>query len=257
MMRLFAFALALTWPLPFAVAQAPVPSVPTAQVVPEVLATYPHDSAAFTQGLLRFGGSLFESTGRYGQSSLRKVEPQTGEVLRQVSVPETFFAEGLARVGDRLIQLTWREGQALVYDLATFSRVGTFRYEGEGWGLCYDGVRLYMSDGSSTLTVRNPQTFETTGSLSVTVDGSPLPLLNELECVKDAVYANVWQTDALVEIDKTSGAVRAVIDASCLLSEAEAANADVLNGIAYNPERDSFYLTGKLWPKLFEVRLPQ
>lgn len=244
--------LALTLTLTFATAQSAAPE----RLIPEVLSVRPHDADAFTQGLLRFNGSLFESVGRYGQSSLREVDPRTGEVLRQVEVPDAFFAEGLARVGDRLIQLTWREGTAFVYDIGTFRRVGSFHYEGEGWGLCFDGARLYMSDGSATLTVRDPQTFTVIGRVPVTLDGSPVPLLNELECVKGAVYANVWQTNAVVEIDKTSGAVRKVIDASGLLTDAEAAQADVLNGVAYNPERDTFLLTGKLWPKLFEVQLP-
>lgn len=253
MMRRAPLLLALTLTLTFATAQSAAPE----RLIPEVLAVRPHDTDAFTQGLLLFDGSLFESVGRYGQSSLREVDPRTGEVLRQVEVPDAFFAEGLARVGGRLIQLTWREGTAFVYDLETFRRVGSFRYEGEGWGLCYDGARLYMSDGSATLTVRDPRTFTVIGRVPVTLDGSPVPLLNELECVEGAVYANVWQTNAVVEIDKASGRVTSVFDASGLLSEAEAAEADVLNGVAYDPAQDTFFITGKLWPKLFEVRLPQ
>jgi glutaminyl-peptide cyclotransferase len=245
--------LALMLALPFAAAQSAAPE----RLIPEVLAVRPHDTDAFTQGLLLFDGSLFESVGRYGQSSLREVDPRTGEVLRQVEVPDAFFAEGLARVGDRLIQLTWREGRAFVYDLETFRRVGTFIYRGEGWGLCYDGQRLYMSDGSATLTVREPRTFEALGTVTVMLGGSPVPLLNELECARGALYANVWQTNMIVEIDKASGRVTSVFDASGLLSEAEAAEADVLNGVAYDPARDTFFITGKLWPKLFEVRLPQ
>lgn len=252
-MRLAKLTLIFTLTLPFAAAQSAAPE----RLTPEVLTVRPHDADAFTQGLLFFGGSLFESVGLYGQSGLREVDPRTGEVLRQVEVPDAFFAEGLARVGDRLIQLTWREGVAFIYDLETFRRVGSFRYEGEGWGLCYDGARLYMSDGSAALTVRDPQTFTVIGRVSVTLDGSPVSLLNELECVKGAVYANVWQTNAVVEIDKTSGAVRTVVDASGLLTDAEAVQADVLNGVAYDPERDTFLLTGKLWPKLFEVLLPE
>ncbi len=253
MMRLATLTLAFTLTLPFAAAQSAAPE----RLAPEVLSVRPHDADAFTQGLLFFDGSLFESVGRYGQSSLREVDPRTGGVLRRVAVPDEFFAEGLARVGDRLIQLTWREGTAFVYELETLRRVGSFRYEGEGWGLCYDGSRLYMSDGSATLTVRDPRTFTVIGRVPVNLDGSPVPLLNELECVRGAVYANVWQTNALVEIDKTSGAVRNVIDASGLLTDAEAVPADVLNGIAYNRKQDTFLLTGKLWPKLFEVRLPE
>lgn len=148
-------------------------------------------------------------------------------------------------------------GSRRPHDTDAFERVGTFTYQGEGWGLCYDGQRLYMSDGSATLTVREPRTFEALGTVAVTLGGSPMPLLNELECARGALYANVWQTNAIVEIDKASGRVTSVFDASGLLSEAEAAEADVLNGIAYDPARDTFFITDKLWPKLFEVRLPQ
>ena len=253
MIRIATFTLGVMLTLTFAAAQSATPE----RLTPQLLSVRPHDANAFTQGLLFFGGSLFESVGLYGQSSLREVDPLTGEVLRQVEVPDEFFAEGLTRVGDRLIQLTWREGTALVYDLETFRRVGLFRYHGEGWGLCYDGARLYMSDGSATLTVRDPQTFVVIGRVPVTLGGSPVPLLNELECVKGAIYANVWQTNALVEIDKASGAVRTIVDASGLLTNAEAAQADVLNGVSYDPKQDTFFLTGKLWPKLFEMQLPE
>ncbi|ADI13711.1 glutaminyl-peptide cyclotransferase [Truepera radiovictrix] len=232
-------------------AQAAVP------LVPEVLATYPHDPEAFTQGLLWDGGRLFESTGLYGASTLREVVPETGEVVRLVALDARYFGEGLALVGDRLIQLTWQEGTAFVYDRATFERVGTFSYEGEGWGLCFDGEALYMSDGSATLTRRDPETFEVLETVEVTLRGEPVALLNELECAKGRVYANVFTTDVIVRIDPASGRVQGVVDASALLSAEERARLTrdaVLNGIAYNPEADTFYLTGKLWPKLFEVR---
>lgn len=178
-------------------------------------------------------------------------------MVRLVALDARYFGEGLALVGDRLIQLTWQEGTAFVYDRATFERVGTFSYEGEGWGLCFDGEALYMSDGSATLTRRDPETFEVLETVEVTLRGEPVALLNELECAKGRVYANVFTTDVIVRIDPASGRVQGVVDASALLSAEERARLTrdaVLNGIAYNPEADTFYLTGKLWPKLFEVR---
>jgi glutaminyl-peptide cyclotransferase len=227
---------------------------PPTRLVPEILSVHPHETDAFTQGLLLYDGYLYESVGRYGRSSLRQVDPATGMVLRQRDLPDKYFAEGLARVENRLIQLTWREGTAFVYNLTTFEQLGTFTYEGEGWGLCYDGQHLYMSDGSSTLFVRDPETFALQSEVRVRLNGAPLAMLNELECVGDHVYANVWQTEAVVKIDKVTGRVLAVVDASGLLSREEAADADVLNGIAYNPGPNTFFITGKLWPKLFEVR---
>jgi glutaminyl-peptide cyclotransferase len=234
---------------------------PPRDLVPEILNAYPHDPAAFTQGLLWHEGRLFESTGQYGESTLREVVPETGEVVRSLPLDARYFAEGLARVGDDLIQLTWREGTAFRYALATFELKRTYTYDTEGWGLCYDGAHLYMSDGSARLYRRDPETFAVTRTVVVReeVGGQETPVtrLNELECVGPHVYANVWLTDDLVRIDKESGRVVARIDASGLLSAGERAALGpdaVLNGVAYNPERDTFYLTGKLWPHLFEVR---
>lgn len=224
-----------------------------ATVRPEVVRTLPHDPAAFTQGLLFHEGRFLESTGLRGRSSLRLVVPETGAVERRVDVASDKFGEGLALVGSELIQLTWQEHVALRYDL-DFAPRGTFEYEGEGWGLCYDGARLVMSDGSSKLTFRDPRTFAVTGEITVTSDGAPVRNLNELECVGSLVYANVWQTDTIVRIDTASGRVLTRIDASGLLSASEAARADVLNGIAFDEKSGHFFLTGKLWPKLFEVR---
>ncbi len=220
----------------------------------QVLGSEPHDRGAFTQGLVLDDGNLYESTGLYGRSSLREVDRATGEVRRQVQLDPATFAEGLARVGDRLIQLTWQQGVAFVYDLATLERLDQYSYTGEGWGLCYDGARLVMSDGSSSLTFRDPQTFVPTGTVSVTLDGRSIERLNELECVGDRVYANVWMTDEIVRIDPSTGHADAVIDASNLLAPSERLGADVLNGIAYDPDQDVFLITGKLWPRLFEVR---
>ena len=162
-----------------------------------------------------------------------------------------------ARVGDRLIQITWQNGRAFTYDLETFNPAGEFSYTGEGWGLCYDGTDLYMSDGSATLTVRDPDTFEAVREIAVTQGGAPVTELNELECVGEDIYANVWRTDRIVRINKESGNVVAEIDASGLLSAEERQALEpnaVLNGIAYNPDDDTFFITGKLWPEVFKVR---
>jgi glutamine cyclotransferase len=233
--------------------QSAAPSQPIERLKVKVLATVPHDTRAYTQGLVWTDGALYESAGHYGESTLRQVDPKTGQVLRSVALTPNFFAEGLARAGDRLIQLTWQEGVALLYDLATFERRGELPYSGEGWGLCHDGQRLVMSDGSNLLTFRDPSTFAATGQVNVTLNGVPVTQLNELECVDGAVYANVYTTQDIVRIDPGTGRVTAVIDASGLLSREEMMRVDVLNGIAYKPETKTFLITGKNWPKMFEV----
>jgi glutaminyl-peptide cyclotransferase len=246
-------------------------SAPVPVLVPEVLNTYPHDPEAYTQGLLVFNGLLYESTGLRGESSLRQVDPTTGEVLKLIPVSRTadgtagtpaaseYFAEGLERVDESLIQLTWQENVAFVYDINTFAKTGEFAYEGEGWGLCYDGRYLFMSDSTNYLSLRDATTFDLIVRFLVTYQGGALQpqLLNELECVGDYIYANLWQTDFIVQIDKFTGQVTALIDASNLLTDDEKAalgSSQVLNGIAYNPETDTFYITGKQWSKLFEVK---
>ena len=239
---------------PMTLAQAPpVGSAPLA-LKASVVRSYPHDRGAFTQGLVWQNGVLYESTGLVGRSSLRKVELATGTVTKQVEVPAPYFAEGLAEVGNRLLQLTWQHGKVFVYDKDTFARVAEFSYQGEGWGLCHDGQSVIMSSGSDALTVRNPATFAVTRTVKVTMDGKPLDRLNELECVGGEVYANVWTTDTIVRIDMKSGRVTARIDASGLLSPAERAGVDVLNGIAHDPADGTFLITGKLWPRIFRVR---
>lgn len=225
----------------------------------EILAEHAHAHDAFTQGLLWHEGRLYESTGLRGESTLRRVRLESGEVERAVDVPRRYFAEGLARVGDRLIQLTWQQGRAFVYGLEDFAPQREFEYEGEGWGLCFDGEHLVMSDGSATLSFRDPETFEVVREVRVTKAGRPLRRLNELECVsgsegQDGVWANVWTTNEIVRIDPGSGRVLASVDAAGLLSDEERWGTDVLNGIAWIPERDRFVITGKHWPKLFEVR---
>lgn len=218
-----------------------------------VIRTLPHDPRAFTQGLLISGGAFYESTGMQGQSSLRHVEIETGKVLRRVDLGQQYFGEGLAQVGDQLIQLTWTTGKALVYNLLDFRKIGEHEYEGEGWGLCYDGEHLVMSNGSDRLTFRDPQSFAVVRELTVTHSGRPLKHLNELECVDDVVYANIWMTEKIVAIDPGSGQVTADIDASGLLTPAEEKGTDVMNGIAYDPRNGHFFITGKYWPKVFEV----
>lgn len=224
--------------------------------VPHVIASYPHDPLAFTQGLEFYQGKFYESTGLYGQSELREVSLE-GNVIRQLRLSADYFAEGLTRVGNKLYQITWREGKAFVYDLTTFELEKSFSYSGEGWGICYDGEALFMSDGSSKLYQRNPESFAISKEIVVKLDTTPLDRLNELECVDNFIYANIWLTDKIIKIDKKTGRVVAEIDASQLLSPQERASLSrdaVLNGIAYNPESKHFFLTGKLWPKLFEVR---
>jgi glutaminyl-peptide cyclotransferase len=224
---------------------------------PVVLEELPHDADAFTQGLVWDDGRFLESSGRYGRSDLREVDARTGEVLRARPLAPHEFAEGLALVGDRLIQLTFREGVAHVYDRDTFEPLGRFRYEGEGWGLCFDGTDLWMSDGSATLTRRDPETFAVRGRVSVTLAGEPLRRLNELACVGDDIYANVWTTTDIVRIAARDGRVRAVVDASALVPDDPRVRADpdaVLNGIAYDPEGARFFLTGKLWDVLYVIR---
>jgi len=220
----------------------------------EVLREIPHDTTAYTQGLLWREGWLYESTGQYGESRLNRIDPATGDVVQQQRISPAFFGEGLALIDDRLVMLTYKAERAFVYDRDTFEQLQTFGYSGEGWGLCYDGQRLVMTNGSDTLTFRDPLTFEETGSVRVTLRGRPQTQLNELACVGDLVYANVYQEDFLVVIDPESGRVTHQIDASGLLTAEEARGVDVLNGIAYNPNTETFYITGKDWPKMFEVR---
>ena len=222
-----------------------------------VVRSFPHSKNAYTQGLLIHNGRLFESTGLYGSSSLRQVNLHTGMVERFLPISKKYFGEGLARVNNQLIQLTWQKGIAFVYDLETFEALKPFRYEGEGWGLCHDGKHLYMSNGTSTLFRRNAYTFEKERTLTITLHGEPIHQLNELECVGEHVYANIWQTDTIIRINKHSGKVTAKIDASNLLTDKQRSKllpGEVLNGIAYDQEAESFYVTGKNWPALLEVR---
>ena len=243
----------------------PAPAAPQEETTPEepvppverlrakVVAVHPHDPDAFTQGLVWHDGFLWESTGQHGRSEVRQVELETGRVVRRAPLGPGYFGEGLARVEERLVQLTWQEGTAFYWSLPGLEPAGERGYDGEGWGLCHDGRRLVMSDGSSYLTFRDPDSFDELRRLRVELDGLPLANLNELECVDGFVYANVWQAEWLVKIDPETGRVVARLDATGLLSAEERVGTDVMNGVAYRPETGTFLLTGKYWPKLFEV----
>ncbi len=220
----------------------------------KILKEYPHDTSSFTQGLVRSGQCLYESTGERGYSKLRKVRLADGKVIRERSLPSRYFGEGLALADGKLIQLTWTSGVAFVWDPETFEPAGQFSYQGEGWGLTFDGTWLIMSDGTNILTFRDPKSFAIWRRLPVTLDGHPVENLNELEYVKGQVYANVWQSTQIMRIDPSSGKVTAVIDASTLPYRTRIPGNDVLNGIAYDPQKGTFLLTGKLWPRIYEVR---
>lgn len=220
-----------------------------------VVRVLPHDPEAFTQGLLWWHGSLWESTGQYGHSEVRRLDPETGAVVQRASLTPDLFGEGLARVGQRLVQLTWREGTALRWKLPELEPDGRLAYVGEGWGLCFDGEHLVWSDGSDRLRFVTPDDFAVVRELDVTLDDRPLRYLNELECVGDRIWTNVWTTDFLAEIDPATGQVETLVDAGGLLTREERMRTDVLNGIAHHPEKGTFFVTGKLWPKMFEVRL--
>ncbi len=222
----------------------------------ELLRTLPHDPGAYTQGLLFHDGFLYESTGRYGTSSVRKVELETGKVLQIAELDEAQFGEGLALVGSELYQLTWQTGLAFVYGLDSLELKRTYEYEGEGWGLCYDGEVLFMSDGSDKLYMRDPASFEVVGVVNVTKGGFPVWRINELECVGEDIFANVFQTTDIIQIDKASGEVVSQLDGFQLSAAARRVTDPeaLFNGIAHDPERNVFFLTGKLWQDLFEVR---
>ncbi|MFR9728616.1 glutaminyl-peptide cyclotransferase [Saccharopolyspora sp. MS10] len=214
----------------------------------------PHDRSSFTQGLELLGGTLYEGTGRYGESVVRALDPDTGRVLGERDLPPALFGEGITVVGNRIWQITWREGVALERDRDSLRELRRVEYDGEGWGLCHDGARLVMSDGGSALTFRDPASFAVTGSVPVVLEGRPVAELNELECAGGQVWANVWGSERIVRIDPGSGQVTAVVDASGLLPRSERAGTDVLNGIAAVPGTDEFLLTGKLWPHVYRVR---
>ncbi|MGC2660551.1 MAG: glutaminyl-peptide cyclotransferase [Bryobacteraceae bacterium] len=235
---------------------AQVPSSGTPVYKYRIVNTYPHDPNAFTQGLVYLNGAFYESTGLYGHSTLRMVDVTTGQVMRQQSVPSQFFAEGLTAWKSNLVQLTWKAGDAFEYDLFSFQHVRDFHYSGEGWGLAQDGRELIMSDGSADLRMLDPASFREISRLHVTDSGAPVNELNELEYVRGEVYANVWQTNRIARISPKTGKVVGWIDCTGLLADSDrTGHEDVLNGIAYDKEHDRLFVTGKLWPKLFEIKV--
>jgi len=222
-----------------------------------VVNSWPHDPQAFTQGLLYLdAGVLLETTGLNGHSSLRKVELETGRVLKQVNLPSRYFGEGMTVIGQRIFQLTWKSQKGFVYDLATLAPLREFTYTGEGWGLATDGHSLILSDGTATIRFLDPDTFAVTRTINVTIDGRPLPKLNELEFINGEIVANIWQTPSIVRIDPATGRVTSTIDLTGLLPVSERRpDTDVLNGIAYDATTKRLFVTGKNWPRLFEIKL--
>ncbi len=221
-----------------------------------VVNSYPHDPKAFTQGLAFSEGFLYEGTGLRGHSSLRKVELETGVVLEERILPPSYFGEGITCFENTIIQLTWRSNIGLIYDRNSFDLLNEFRYSSEGWGITSDGSRLIMSDGSSTLRVLDPITFRNMGSIEVSHSHGLLKGLNELEYVHGGILANVWPTDIIARISPETGRVSGWINLRGLLDPQDRFDGvDVLNGIAYDRKRDRLFVTGKLWPKLFEIEL--
>jgi glutamine cyclotransferase len=235
-------------------AQLPVAAKPDTY---RVIHTYPHDSKAFTQGLAFVDGHLYESTGLNGKSSLRMVDLSTGHVLQKYDVPAEYFGEGLTDWGSNLIQLTWREHKGFVYDRFTFSLLRTFSYEGEGWGLTHDRTQLIMSDGTSYLRFLDPKTFREIKRIHITDEaGRAVENLNELEYIHGEIYANIWGSDIIVRISPRTGKVLGKLDLNGIIDKRElTAPGAVLNGIAYDAAGDRLFVTGKLWPKLFEIKV--
>lgn len=235
----------------------PTPAVRPVIQTYEIVATYPHDAEAFTQGLFFWDGALYESTGRYEQSSVRKTEIETGKVSQIRDLPPEYFGEGITRWKDKIIALTWLAGTGFIIDLETFSPIDAFDYPGEGWGITANETELIQSDGSSVLRFLDPETFQIKRTLKVNLNGKPLTNINELEWIDGEIWANVWQSDLIARIDSGTGHVLAVIDFSNLFPPnlREDPNDDVLNGIAHDPETGRLFVTGKHWPNLYEVRV--
>ena len=251
--RFFCFMLVITLPT---VSSAAVPSdIPVYSY--EVVNVYPHDRAAFTEGLFFRDGYLYESTGMNGASSIRKVELKSGRVVKQHDLSNAVFGEGIVDWKNELVSVTWKNQEGSVFDLDTFEFKRSFRYPGEGWGMTHNDKNLLLSDGTASIRVLDPQTLRQTGAIHVSAQGQPVDQLNELEWVKGQIYANIWQTNRIARIDPKSGKVTAWIDLSGLLSRSdrETVGADVLNGIAYDAKQDRLFVTGKYWPNLFEIRL--
>jgi len=236
-----------------------VPSQPAGASLPSftctVVGSYPHDPAAFTQGLQWVDGFLYEGTGNHGASSIRKVRLETGEVLQKRDLAEQYFGEGIVVQADELVQLTYKTEIGFVYDRVTFAPKRTFRYQGEGWGLTTDGTHLVMSDGTDRLRLLDPASLKEVRRVPVTAAGAPVDNLNELEWVKGEIFANIWLTDYVARIDPGTGRVTGWLDLRGLLPPRDRAKADVLNGIAYDAAGDRLFVTGKWWPRVFEIKL--
>ena len=224
----------------------------------KVVHTYPHDTSAYTEGLFYLDGYMYESTGTEGQSTIRKLDLATGKVLQKIDLPPPDYGEGIVAWKNRLIQLTWQSQHGYVYDLRSFKRISQFSYPGEGWALTTDGRRIYMSDGTATIRVLDPETLKQVDKIDVTAMGQPLINLNELEWVKGQLYANVWLTQNIVRIDPANGKVVGVINLTGLAPDPQTltdASNDVLNGIAYDAKHDRLFVTGKRWPSIYEIKL--
>lgn len=234
---------------------APTPAL-VYPITARIVARYPHDPAAFTEGLLWHDGALYESIGLEGRSEVRRVRLEDGKILARATLPASQFGEGLARSGDTLVSLTWTTGIGHRWDAATLKHRGSFRYTGEGWGLANDGQALVQSDGSAVLRFRDPKSFAVQREVTVTANGRPVRNLNELEVVDGAIFANVWHRNYLVRIDPATGAVTGLVDLSALVAEVAAGDPEaVANGIAWDPAKRRLFVTGKLWPTLFEIAL--
>ena len=225
------------------------------RMIAEVVASFPHDQRAFTQGLAIYEGRLFEGTGQYGESTLREVALESGEVLRSTRLSRAYFGEGITILDDRIFQLTWQNGIGAVYDLETFAVSDTFRYAGEGWGLTHDGDRLILSDGTATLRFLDPNSFAVVQELEVTGPNGPVARLNELEFIRGEIWANVWYEEFIVRIDPDSGDVVGIVDLSSIYPTTLRGREEVANGIAFDADEQRIFITGKNWPQLHEIRL--
>lgn len=236
--------------------QTPTRPAPAKQYTYKVVEVFSHDTKAYTQGLLWHDGYLYESTGLYGESQLRKVDHKTGNVIQSISLERKYFGEGIALLNERIYMLTWTEGRAFVYDLNTFRQLKSFSYDGEGWGLTTDGTKLYMSDGTDKIYVRNPETFAIERTISVRNGQNRVRYINELEWINGEIWANIYTTEQVVRINPETGAVTGIIDFSGIQSRADhTPHTDVFNGIAYDPATDNIYVTGKRWNKLYRVEI--
>jgi glutaminyl-peptide cyclotransferase len=226
------------------------------QISYEVVNSYPHDPTSFTQGLVWADGGFYESTGQYGESKLRRLEFPTGKVLKQNRLDPELFGEGLALVDTRLIQLTWQSHRGFVYDKDSFKLLQEFKYDTEGWGLTFDGTNLILSDGSSDLFFLDPQTFKPIRKLGITMNGQPVTELNELEYIDGEIWSNVWQTDLILRINPATGQVASFLNLKGILAPSDRKGSEnVLNGIAYDREQKRIFITGKLWPRIFEIKI--